>query len=65
MRTYIFTALERRAIHDFLDGKITASDRTIVQIRSRMKGFNALEGDIVLYVDLSDRLTEPEAAPST
>jgi len=52
MRSYIFTPRERRIIKAFLEGKITVSDPTIQQIRSRTKSFSQLAGDVEFYVRL-------------
>ena len=49
MRTYIFTPLERKRIHAFLEGKISIRDISIKKIRFRVKNFKALKGDVELY----------------
>ena len=52
MRSYIFTATERRAIQMFLDGKIKSSDGRVAHILSRMRSFAELARDVDLYLRL-------------
>jgi len=61
MRSYIFTPLERKRIKAFLNGEVSLSDISIKKIRFRVKSFEALSGDVNLYV----RFREAIATAST
>jgi len=52
MRSYIFTERERRVIRDLLEGKIGINNPSIQQVRSRIKSFVDLAGDVDLYFRL-------------
>jgi hypothetical protein len=53
MRTYIFTPVERKAIENFLSGKIGVSDPSIRMILSRVRTFKDLAFDVDLYQRVS------------
>jgi hypothetical protein len=65
MRTYIFTPVERKAIENFLAGKIRVSDPSIRMILTRVRTFKDLVADVALYEKLSLRLRESPKASST
>lgn len=50
MRSYIFTPKEKRAIEAFLEGHLPATDHLLSQVRTRMKQFARLSGDVDLYI---------------
>jgi hypothetical protein len=52
MRSYIFTPLERKRIKAFIKGEISIGDISIKKIRFRVKTFEALRGDVDLYLRL-------------
>ena len=58
MRSYIFTAKERTVINAFLKGEVPFTDHLLSQIRTRVKQFRGLSGDVELYL----RLREAETA---
>jgi hypothetical protein len=58
MRSYIFTPREREVIRRFLRGEVGAGDPLISQIHWRMKNFEALSGDVDLYLKLRSRFAE-------
>jgi hypothetical protein len=58
MRSYIFTAKERKVVKGFLRGEVRASDDVMRQIAVRMRSFKDLPGDIDLYMLLRERLTK-------
>ena len=58
MRSYIFTAKERVAIQAFLKGEIPITDHLLSQVRTRIKQFKGLRGDVEFYL----RLREAETA---
>jgi hypothetical protein len=57
MRSYIFTAKERKAIHAFLRGELPKTDHFLSQIRTRLKQFARLREDVDLYVRLSEAIS--------
>jgi hypothetical protein len=61
MRTYIFTARERRVISSFLEGKTPINDAALEQIRSRVKSFVELSGDIDVYLRLREAVKAASA----
>jgi len=50
LRSYVFTPKEKRAIEAFLKGSLPATDHLLSQVRTRMKQFTRLSGDVDLYV---------------
>lgn len=58
MRTYIFTAKERKVIRGFLVGKVVAKDHAVRVIASRVRVFKELAGDVDLYLELRSRLAK-------
>jgi hypothetical protein len=64
VRTYIFTDRERRVISAFLRGKIPINDAALEQIRSRVKSFNELSGDLELYLRLREATSTASTKPS-
>jgi len=61
MRSYIFTSLERKRIKAFLKGELSAGDINIRKIRSRVKTFEALSGDVDLYVRFREAVSTVSA----
>jgi hypothetical protein len=57
MRTYLFTPVERKAIGNFLAGKIGPSDPSIRMILSRVRNFKDLASDVQLYVRLRESVS--------
>jgi len=54
MRSYIFTKKERKAIEDFLAGRVGSGEHFIRQIRWRLRLFENLRNDIELYRRLAE-----------
>ena len=65
MRTYIFTARERKVIRAFLDGEIPGTGKAIGMIRLRLKTFKDLAGDVELYLALRRRFAKPVRTVTT
>jgi len=58
MRTYIFTALERKILDRWLNGEITLKDIRLRKILSRIRLFTDLSSDVDLYVAVRRGLAE-------
>lgn len=58
MRSYIFTPRERTIVTRFLNGDIGANNGDIKQIKSRIRHFVNLPGDIELYLRLREMMTK-------
>jgi hypothetical protein len=62
MRTYIFTALERKILKGWLSGEVRLSDIRLRKILSRIRLFKELASDVELYLAVIRRLAEPKTA---
>ena len=54
MRTYIFTAKERKAIKGFLEGSTPRSNPTLMTVIYRIKAFRDLAKDVEFYNRLAE-----------
>ena len=61
MRSYIFSDIERKIVEDFLNGNIPITHRRLSQIRTRLKNFKALAGDVDLYLRLRKAVSATSA----
>jgi hypothetical protein len=61
MRSYIFTALERRVLRGWLNGELTLKDVRLQKVLSRVRLFKVLAGDVDLYLKVRSRLAESES----
>jgi len=61
MRSYVFTALERRILRGWLKGEVTLKDIRLQKVLSRVRLFKDLSGDVDLYLSVRRRLAESEA----
>jgi len=57
MRSYIFTENERGIVRNFLNGTIKRTDPKVQVILSRLRHFEALAGDVDLYVRLREAIS--------
>lgn len=61
MRSYIFTAKERKTIQAFLRGEVPITDHLLSQVRTRVKQFNRLADNVDLYVRLREAVSTASA----
>jgi hypothetical protein len=57
MRTYIFTAKERKAIRGFFEGSVSRDDSNLMTIIYRIKSFKDLATDVDLYARLREAVS--------